>query len=80
MNGSHPNSSRSLWALSNINRAWLPLGSALTTGAMVRAHGKGLGRIHQHTGAESFGLTLRTIKGEALMCACEGGGIIHRHA
>jgi hypothetical protein len=23
----------------------------------VRAHGKGLGHIHQHTGAESFGLT-----------------------
>jgi hypothetical protein len=57
MNGNHPLSSRSLRALSNINRAWLPFGSALTTGAMVRAHGKGLGHIHQHTGEKSFGLT-----------------------
>ena len=33
------------------------MGSTQTTGAMVRAHGKGLVRIHQRTGAESFGLT-----------------------
>ena len=57
INGSHPFSSRSLWALSNINRVWIPWGSARTTGAMNRAHGKGLVRIHQRTGAESFGLT-----------------------
>jgi hypothetical protein len=36
----HPLSSKSWWALSNINRAWFPLGSTRTTGVMDRAHGK----------------------------------------
>jgi hypothetical protein len=51
---SHPLSSKSWRALSNINRAWLPLGSTRTTGAMERTHGKGRVWIHQHTQEQSY--------------------------
>jgi hypothetical protein len=52
------------------------LGSALTTGAMLRAHGQGLDE-QQHTGANSFGLiATNDERGKKLMCACGGGGII----
>jgi hypothetical protein len=44
----------------------------------VRAHGRV--RI-EHIGAKSFGLTAENDeRGSKLMYACEGGGIIHRHA
>jgi len=51
-----------------------------TTGAMVRAHGR-VWIEHNNTGAKSFGLTdMSTQRGGKLICACEGGGIIHFHA
>jgi hypothetical protein len=44
----------------------------------VRAHGRV--RI-KHTGAKSFGLTAENDeRGGKSMCACEGGGLVHRHA
>ena len=39
MKASHPWFSKSLYAPSNVNSAWHPLGSALTTGAMTSVHG-----------------------------------------
>ena len=47
INEIHPNSSRSAYAPSKVNSAWLPLGSALTTGAITSVHGRVSHRMHR---------------------------------
>jgi hypothetical protein len=47
---------------------------------MVRAHGKGLVRLYKCLGTDSQSNNNERTKGRALTQACEGGGIVHRHA
>ena len=54
---SHPFSSRSLRALSNINRAWLSFGLICTTGAMEPSTWYAKGLDHNHIGVELPELT-----------------------